>query len=182
LSSCSSQEVISLIGVTHKSDRCGFPGAGRSSAPVRLVQGTDLIGRSKAEAAALFCEVVCMHSSRGSCIGSGGSCTCAVELFVVLEFWFGGLCSLLELVFVSVVLSHCPCLRGPRLVFSSDLDLCLPFGFRSFVEISFSHFFSFPFLFRYQNVCVVNAIIKGEIESLCGSRTGGWSLPSAMSD
>jgi hypothetical protein len=29
--------------------------------------------------------------------------------------------------------------------------------------------FSFPFLFGYQNVCVVNAFIKGEIESLCGS-------------
>jgi hypothetical protein len=26
----------------------------------------------------------------------------------------------------------------------------------------------FSFLFGYQNVCVVNALIKGEIEDLCG--------------
>jgi hypothetical protein len=42
---------------------------------------------------------------------------------------------------------------------------------------------SFLFLlFGYQNVCVVNALIKGEIESLCGSRTSGWLLPGVMSD
>jgi hypothetical protein len=39
------------------------------------------------------------------------------ELFVVFEFRFGGLRSLLELCFVSDVSSRCPCLRGPRLVF-----------------------------------------------------------------
>jgi hypothetical protein len=37
------------------------------------------------------------------------------ELFLVFEVWIGCLCSLLELVFVSVVSSCCPCLRGPRL-------------------------------------------------------------------
>jgi hypothetical protein len=31
-------------------------------------------------------------------------------------------------------------------------------------------------------VFVFNALIKGEIEDLCGSRTGGWSLPGVMSD
>jgi hypothetical protein len=38
-----------------------------------------------------FLQVVCMHSSRGSCIGSGGACLCAGELFVVfraLVWWF----------------------------------------------------------------------------------------------
>jgi hypothetical protein len=39
------------------------------------------------------------------------------EVFVVFELWFGGLCSLVERVFVSDVSSRCPCLRGPRLVF-----------------------------------------------------------------
>jgi hypothetical protein len=39
------------------------------------------------------------------------------ELFVVFELWFSGLRSLLENGFVSDVLSRCPCLRGPRLVF-----------------------------------------------------------------
>jgi hypothetical protein len=42
---------------------------------------------------------------------------CAGGLFVVFELWIGGLCSLLECGFVSDVSSHCPCLRGPRLVF-----------------------------------------------------------------
>jgi hypothetical protein len=32
--------------------------------------------RAEVVAAALF-QVVCMHSSRGSCIGSGGACMCA---------------------------------------------------------------------------------------------------------
>jgi hypothetical protein len=47
---------------------------------------------------------------------------------------------------------------------SSDLTLCLSFVFQSLVGVSFSRFFSFLFLFGYQNVCVVNALIKGEIE------------------
>jgi hypothetical protein len=58
-----------------------------------------------------------MHSSRGSCIGSGGACMCEGELVVVFEFWFGGLRSLFEHSFFSDVSSRCPCLRGPRLVF-----------------------------------------------------------------
>jgi hypothetical protein len=65
---------------------------------------------------------------------------------------------------------------------SSYLALCLSFSFRSLVGVAFSRFSSFLFLFGYQNVCVVNAHIKGEIESLCGSRTGGGSLPGVMSD
>jgi hypothetical protein len=38
-------------------------------------------------------------------------------LFVVFELWFGGLRSFLEHSLVSDVLSRCPFLRGPRLVF-----------------------------------------------------------------
>jgi hypothetical protein len=70
-----------------------------------------------AERAALFCDVVCLHSSKGCCIGSGGSCMCAGELFVVFELWICVVCSLLEHGFVSDVSSRCPCLRGLRLVF-----------------------------------------------------------------
>jgi hypothetical protein len=66
-------------------------------------------------------QVVCMHSSRGSCIGSGGVASVQGELFVVFELLFGGLrsvCALcLSFVFLSDVSSRCPCLRGPRLVF-----------------------------------------------------------------
>jgi hypothetical protein len=39
------------------------------------------------------------------------------ELFVVFELWFGGFLYFLEHSFVSNVSTHCPCLRGPRLVF-----------------------------------------------------------------
>jgi hypothetical protein len=35
-----------------------------------------------------------------ACIGLGGACMCAGELFVVLGLWFGGLCLLLEHSFV----------------------------------------------------------------------------------
>jgi hypothetical protein len=45
------------------SDRCEFPGARRSCPPVWSVRWTS---QSKAEVAALFCDVVCMLSSRGS--------------------------------------------------------------------------------------------------------------------
>jgi hypothetical protein len=63
-------------------------------------------------------QEVCMHSSRGSCIGSGGACMCAGgALCGCSSFGFGGLRSLLELCFVSDVSSCCPCLRGLRLVF-----------------------------------------------------------------
>jgi hypothetical protein len=47
---------------------------------------------------------------------------------------------------------------------------------------SFGRFFYFSFSPVTKHVCVVNALIKGEIESLCGSRTGGWSLSGVMSD
>jgi hypothetical protein len=111
-----------------------------------------------------FCQVVCMHSSRGSCIGLGGACMCAGELFVVLELWFGGLHYLLQHSFVSDVSSRCPCLRGLRLVFFK-WSLYLPFfGFRSLVGVSFYSFLLFSFSHGLLCVCVVNALIKGQIE------------------
>jgi hypothetical protein len=65
--------------------------------------------------------------------------------------------------FISVVSSHCPCLRGPRF-FSlkwSSLGFCLAFDhLLSFSFVSFLFLFSLNWLL----VCVVNALIKGEIE------------------
>jgi hypothetical protein len=91
--------------------------------------------------------------SEGVCICAGGALVC-----------FGGLCSLLEHSFVSDVSSCCPCLRGPRLVlFKWSCSLPFP-GFRSLVGVSFGHFFSFSFSLWLPNVCVVNVLIKGEIE------------------
>jgi hypothetical protein len=80
------------------------------------------------------------------------------------KLWFGGLLSLLELCFVSDMSSHCPCLRGPKLVFfkrSCSLPL---FGFRSLVGVSFCLFVFFFFSLLLLYVGVVNALIKGEIE------------------
>jgi hypothetical protein len=77
---------------------------------------------------------------------------------------FGGLHYLFEHGFVSDVPSRCPCLRGPRLVL---LQVILLFAFLwlsiTCWSFSFSSFFSFLFIFGYKS-CVVNALIKGEIE------------------
>jgi hypothetical protein len=115
---------------------------------------------------ALCCIPVlhCCIGSGGVCFGSGGACICAGELFVVFELWFGGLRSLLDHGFVSDVSNHCHCLRGPRLVFFK-WSCSLPFfGFRSLVEVSFYSFLFLSFSLWLQNLCVVSAIIKGEIE------------------
>jgi hypothetical protein len=56
---------------------------------------TGLTDQSKAGEAALFIEVVCMHSSKGSCNGSGGACMCAMGAlcgFRALHWWFFALC------------------------------------------------------------------------------------------
>jgi hypothetical protein len=101
----------------------------------------------RAELMQLHCfhQVVCMHSSRGSCIGSGGACMCVGG--ALCGFWalFGGLCSLLEHGFVSDVLSRWPYLRGPRLVFFKWCFSLPLFGFRSLVGVFL--FISFLFLF-----------------------------------
>jgi hypothetical protein len=101
------------------------------------------------------CEEVCMHSCRGSCISSGVACICAGELFVVSSFGLVGFCSLCELVFVSVVSSRCPCLRGPKLAFFK-WSCSLPFFWLSIACWSFFVCsFSFPFHFGYQ-MCVLS--------------------------
>jgi hypothetical protein len=84
------------------------------------------------------------------------------QLFVLFGLWIDVLCSLHEHGFVSDVSNRFPWseIRSS----SSDLALCFSFGFRSLVGVSFSSFFSFPFLFGYQILCVGNALIKWEIE------------------
>jgi hypothetical protein len=85
------------------------------------------------------------------------------ELFVLFELWIGGLCSLLEHGFVSDVSSRCLCLRGPRLVL---LQVILLFAFALAFDrlLEFLLVVSFLFLFGYQILCVVNALIRGEIK------------------
>jgi hypothetical protein len=106
-----------------------------------------------------------------ACIRPGGVALVLGELACVQgsSLWFSSfglmVCALcLSIVFVSDVSNRGPCLRGPRLVFFRR-SLSVPlFGFRSLVRVFL--FFSFLFLFSRVTicVCVVNALIKGEIE------------------
>jgi hypothetical protein len=109
-----------------------------------------------------------MHLFRGSLH------SCIWELFfawflVVLFCWWcrAPLPHLEESVilehFISVVSSRCPCLKGPR-SFSlkwSFLGFCLAFD--HLLEFFFCFLFFFSFLW-IGYLCVVNALIKGEIE------------------
>jgi hypothetical protein len=54
------------------------------------MQGTGLTGQRKAGVAALFCEVVCMHSSRGVAFVQGDLTCVQGEHFVIYVLWFGG--------------------------------------------------------------------------------------------
>jgi hypothetical protein len=107
---------------------------------------------------------------------------CAGELFVTLELCFGGLCSLFELGFCLGCVELLPLPKGTETCLLQVIlffSFSLAFG-RLLKFILVVSFFSFSLWLP--NVCVVNALIKGEIEDLCGSRTSGWSLPGVMSD
>jgi hypothetical protein len=95
-------ECWSYLHVAHRSDRWCWPVWPITAELMQLLY---------------FLQVVDMHSSNGSCIGSGGACMCVGGALLVFELWFGGLRSLLEHSFVLDVSSRCPWLRGPRLVF-----------------------------------------------------------------
>jgi hypothetical protein len=92
------------------------------------------------------------------------------------------LCSLFELGFCLGCVESLPLPKG---IETCLIQVILFFSFSLAFDCLLEFLlvgFSFPFLSGYPNVCVVNALIKGEIEDLCGSRTGGWSLPGMMKD
>jgi hypothetical protein len=64
----------------------------------------------------------------------------------------------------------------------SDLALCLSLAFDRLLKFLFISFFYFSFLSGYQILCVVNALIKGEIEDHVWSEDRWRSLPGVMSD
>jgi hypothetical protein len=99
-----------------------------------------------------FHQVVCMHSSRVNCIGSGGACICAAGALCGFRALVGDLCSLLQHGFVSDVSSRCPCLRGPRLVFFK-WSCSLPFVRLSISCWSFFLFVYFHFIFSRVTIC-----------------------------
>jgi hypothetical protein len=130
-----------------------------------------------------FCQVVCMHSSRGSCIGSGGACMCAVGAlcgFRALVWWFAlfawayfclGCVESLPLPKGSVT-----CLLQVFLLFAF---LWLSIAYWSFL---FIHFFFISFLLGYYRYVFSMPSSGGRLRTMHGSRTGGWSLPGVMND
>jgi hypothetical protein len=162
-------ECWSCSHVTHRSDRWYW-----------------LVWLVRAELSQLPCFKWCLACIRlgGVALVQGELACVQGELLVVFELWFGGLRSFLEHSFVSDVSSRCPCLRGPRRVFfkwSCSLPLC---GFRSLVAVSFYSFLFFPFSFPFCYFMWVLSMhsSRGRLRTMCGSRTGGWSLPGVMSD
>jgi hypothetical protein len=64
---------------------------------------------------------------------------------------------------------------------SGDLSLYLCLAFDHLLEFLFICFFSFYFLSGYY-MCVLSMhSSRGRLRTMCGSRTGGWSLPGVMS-
>jgi hypothetical protein len=165
----SDRRISQVLGdLVHRSDRWGWP-----VWPVRamLMQ--------------LLCFMrwfACIHPGGVALIQGQLACVQG-ELFVVFKLWFGGLCSLLEHSFVSDVSSRCPCLGGPRLVFFRWSFYVPFFGFRSLVGVSFYLFLFFSFSLVLLHVSVLSMhSSRGRLRTMCGSRTGGWSLPCVMSD
>jgi hypothetical protein len=105
------------------------------------------------------------------------------ELFVLFELWIGGLCSLIEHGFCLRCIEPLPFPKGSETCSSSsDLALCLSSGFRSLVGVSFSHSFFFFFSLVTKSCLLSMHSSRGRLGTMCGSRTGGWSLPGVMSD
>jgi hypothetical protein len=146
------------------------------------VKVTSLTGQGWAVSAVLFHEVSRMHSSRGVALVQGELACVQGELFVDLELWFGCLRFLFENSFVSDVSSRClpkgsdTCLLQVILLFAF---LWLSIACWSFF---FIRFFSFSFLSCYFMWVFSMHSSRGRLRTMCGSRTGGWSLPGAMSD
>jgi hypothetical protein len=111
----------------------------------------------------------------GTC--SGGACICAGGARVC----FGGLCSLLEHGFISDV-SLLPLPKGSETCLLQVILFFAFLGFRSLVGVSF-YLFLFVFLLSVYKKCVLSMhSLRGRLSTMCGSRTGGWSLPGVMSD
>jgi hypothetical protein len=65
---------------------------------------------------------------------------------------------------------------------SSNLALCLFLTFDHLLKFRLVISFSFIFLFIYKSCVLSMHSSRGRLRTMCGSRTGGWSLPGVMSD
>jgi hypothetical protein len=129
---------------------------------------------------------VCTHLFRRSLHSCCGRSLCVAWICVVLCSFADGVepfCLTLRSWhferFVSVVLSHCPCLRGPRFALSSDLVLaflwllitCLSSLFISLLFLSFMNWW----------LCLLSMHSSRGDWGPERPRTGGWSLLGVMS-
>jgi hypothetical protein len=130
-----------------------------------------------------FLRVVCMHSSRGSCIGSGRACMCAGRALCGCSSFGLVVCALCLSFVLSRMCRAVALASGVRdLSSSSDLALCLCLAFDRLLEFLFVCLFSFSFLSCYFMWVLSMNSSRGRLRTMCDSRTGGWSLPCVMSD
>jgi hypothetical protein len=105
------------------------------------------------------------------------------ELFVVFEPWFGGSRSLLELCFCLGCVESLPLPKGFETCLLQVVSL-FAFVYLSIACWSFFLFVSFLFLLSLITFVWVLSMhsSREKLRTMCGSRTGGWSLPCVMSD
>jgi hypothetical protein len=156
VSSCFWAQAISQVGGAHRSDRCSSQVLGD------LVHQSDRWGWPVWPVRAELLQLL-YFMKWFTCIRPGGVALVQGELFVVSSFGLV-VCAFAWACFVSDVSSRCPWLRGPRLVFFK-WSYSLPFSlaFDRLLEVLIIRFFYFVSL-GLLYVCVVNALIKGEIE------------------
>jgi hypothetical protein len=134
---------------------------------------------------ALCCIPVlhCCICSGGVCFGSGGACICAG----------GALCGVRALVrwfalfawawFCLGCVEPLPLPKGSE---TCLLQVILLFAFLWLSVACWGFFlfasFLFPFLLCYFMWMLSMHSSRGRLRTMCGSRTGGWSLPCVMSD
>jgi hypothetical protein len=105
------------------------------------------------------------------------------ELFVVFVLWFGGSLSLLEFCFCLGCVEPLPLPKGSE-TYLLQVIMLFAFGWLSIAGWSFFLVVYFLFLFSLFTFVWVLSMhsSRGRLRTMCGSRTGGWSLPCAMSD
>jgi hypothetical protein len=98
------------------------------------------------------------------------------------ELWFGG-CALCLSIVLSRMCRAVALAQGVRdLSSSSDLSLCFCLAFDRLLEFLFICFLSFFFPSGYYMCVLSTHSSRGRLRTMRGSRTGGWSLPSVVSD
>jgi hypothetical protein len=161
---CSSQVLGDLV---HQFDRWGWP-----------------VWSVRAELMQLLCFFwwfACIFPG-GVALVQGELACVQGELFLVFKLWLV-ICALCLSIGLSRMCRAVALALGVRdLSYLGDLSLCLCLAFDRLLEFLFICFFSFSFLLCYYLWVLSMHSSRGRLRTMCGSRTGGWSLPGVMSD